>query len=115
MGINLRECAISGICGTFLDKIHARASRFSAAGYPRASQSHGSGMAEDIRAVLPQLYPEHPEQHGLETTTMAEHDFHLERGVVLIAVVGQVGATENSILVALYAYIRNYPRDISRE
>lgn len=50
-------------------------------------------MAEDIRAVLPQLHEEHPEQHGVEAAAMAEHDLHLERGVVLITVVGQVSVT----------------------
>lgn len=49
-------------------------------------------MAEDIRAVFPQFHEEHSEQHGLETAAMAEHDLHLERGVVLVAVVGQVSA-----------------------
>jgi len=65
-------------------------SRFSVAGYPCASQSHRSGMAEDVRAVLPQLHEEHPQQHGLEVAAVAEHDLYLERGFVLIAVVGQV-------------------------
>lgn len=49
-------------------------------------------MAEDIRAVLSQFHEEHFKQHGLETAAMAEHDLHLERGVVLVAVVGQVSA-----------------------
>lgn len=59
-------------------------------------------MAEDVRAVLPQLHEEHPKQHGLEAAAVAEHDLYLERGFILITVVGQVSAfyvhTRSSVL-----------------
>lgn len=67
--------SIFAICGTFLIK---RWLRFSVAGYPCASQPHRSWMAEDIRAVLPQLHAEHPKQHGLEAAAVAEYDLYLE-------------------------------------
>lgn len=47
-------------------------------------------MAEDVRAVLPQLHQEHIEQHGVEAAAVAQHDFHLERSVLFVAVVGEV-------------------------
>lgn len=47
-------------------------------------------MAEDVRAVLPQLHQEHSEQHGLEAAAVAEYDFHLERSVLFITLVGEV-------------------------
>lgn len=72
-------------------------SRFSVPGYPCASQPHRSGMAEDVRAVLSQFHEEHFEQHGLEVAAMAEHDLYLERGFVLIAVVGQVSVCAYAI------------------
>lgn len=62
----------------------------SVAGYPCASQPYGSGMAEDVWAVLPQLHAEHPKQYGLEAAAVAKHDLYLERSLVLIAMVGQV-------------------------
>lgn len=49
-------------------------------------------MAEDIRAVLPQLHAEHPKQYGLEVAAVAKHDLYLERSLVLIIMVGQVSA-----------------------
>lgn len=63
---------------------------FFLAGDPCASQSHRSGMAENVRTVLSQLHEKHPEQHGDETAAMAEHDLHLERSIVFVTVVGQV-------------------------
>lgn len=62
------------------------------AGYSRASQPHRSRMAEDVRTILPQLHEKHSKQHGLEAATVAEHDLYLERGFVLITLVGQVSA-----------------------
>lgn len=47
-------------------------------------------MAEDVRAVLPQLHQKHLEQHGLEAAAVAQHDLHLERGFLPVALVGEV-------------------------
>lgn len=77
------------IWSTFLIKL-ITLSRLSVAGHPCASQPHRPGMAEDVRAVLSQFHEEHPEQHGLKVAAVAEHDLYLERGFVLIAMVGQV-------------------------
>lgn len=58
-------------------------------GNPGAPQSHGSRMVENVRAVFPQLYQKHFEQHGLKASAMAQHDLHLERSVLFITLVGK--------------------------
>lgn len=47
-------------------------------------------MAENVRAVLPQLDQKHSKQHGGEIAAVAEHDVHLERGLLSVPVVGKV-------------------------
>lgn len=47
-------------------------------------------MAEDLRAILSQLDPRNTEQHGDEAPAVAQHDFHLERGLVSVTLVGKV-------------------------
>ena len=49
-------------------------------------------MAENIRAVLPQLHQEHIEQHGLEASAVAQYDLHLERSILLVTLVGKVSS-----------------------
>lgn len=65
------------------------------------AQPHGSRMAENVRAILPQLHQEHSEQHGLEVAAMAQYDLHLERSILLITLVGEVSAAENFTSVSL--------------
>lgn len=64
-------------------------------GDPGAPQSHGSRMVENVRAVLPQLYQKHFEQHGLEASAVAQHDLHLERSVLFVTLVGKVSVISN--------------------
>lgn len=64
-------------------------------GNPGAPQSHGSRMVENVRAVFPQLYQKHFEQHGLKASAMAQHDLHLERSVLFITLVGKVSLISN--------------------
>lgn len=64
-------------------------------GDPGAPQSHGSRMVENVRTILPQLYQKHFEQHGLQASAMAQHDFHLERSVLFITLVGKVSVLSN--------------------
>ncbi|CAK9817984.1 Alpha-mannosidase 2 [Anthophora plagiata] len=46
-------------------------------------------MAENVRAVFPQLHEKHPQQHGLEAAAVAQHDLHLERSVLPVTLVGE--------------------------
>lgn len=68
---------------------------FTISGDPGAPQSHGSRMVENVRAVLPQLYQKHFEQHGLKASAVAQYDFHLERSVLFITLVGKVSVISN--------------------
>lgn len=63
---------------------------FVVSGDPGAPQSYRSRMVENVRAVLPQLHQEHLEQHGVEASAVAQHDFHLERSVLFVTLVGKV-------------------------
>lgn len=63
---------------------------FVVSGDPGAPQSYRSRMVENVRAVLPQLHQEYLEQHGVEASAVAQHDFHLERSVLFVTLVGKV-------------------------
>ena len=60
------------------------------AGDTCASLTQRPRLGQNLRELLPLSDAEHPQQHGGETAALQEHDLHLDRGVILLAVVGEV-------------------------
>lgn len=61
-------------------------------------------MAKDFRTVLPQLYERDIEQHGNEAPAMAQYDFHMERSILPLSVVGKVGTNKLPLSLSLIIF-----------
>ena len=75
------ECYDSSLCLCFL------------AGDPCASLTQRPWLGQNLRELLSLPDTQHPQQHGGETAALQEYDLHLDRSVVLLAVVGEVSAS----------------------
>ena len=64
------------------------------AGDPCASLTQRPRLGQNLRELLPLPDAQYPKQHGGETATLQEYDLHLDRGVVLLAMVGKVSTSQ---------------------
>ena len=72
-----------------------------AAGDPCTPLTQRSGLGQDVRELLPLPDAKYPQQHGGETAALPEYDVHLDRGVILLAVVGEVSTSQCECLYLL--------------
>lgn len=84
------EFIISSVFVYFNERKRRLNRRFSFSGYPRSAFAQRSRMAQDLRELLPLPQQEHPQQHGGEAESTAEHDVHMVGDIVLRSVVGKV-------------------------